>query len=54
LNADGYLIVEIGSPQEALARQRIEAHGGYELAKTVHDGSGHPRVLKARLRPAQS
>jgi len=53
LNAGGYLIVEIGSPQEAPARQRIEAHGGYELAKTVYDGSGHPRVLKARLRPAK-
>jgi release factor glutamine methyltransferase len=51
LNPGGYLIVEIGSPQEAPARQRIEAHGGYELAKTVYDGSGHPRVLKARLRP---
>jgi release factor glutamine methyltransferase len=51
LNPGGYLIVEIGAPQEAHARQRIEAHGGYELAKTVYDGSGHPRVLKARLRP---
>jgi release factor glutamine methyltransferase len=51
LNPRGYLIVEIGAPQEAPARQRIEAHGGYELAKTVYDGSGHPRVLKARLRP---
>jgi release factor glutamine methyltransferase len=51
LDPGGYLIIEIGSPQEKPARQRIEAHGGYELAKTVQDGSGHPRVLKARLRP---
>jgi release factor glutamine methyltransferase len=50
LKADGYLIVEIGSPQEGPARQRLEAHGGYELSKTVYDGSGHPRVLKGRLR----
>jgi release factor glutamine methyltransferase len=46
----GHLIVEIGSPQEGPARARIEAHGGYELAKTVYDSSGHPRVLKARRR----
>src|SRR5207249_511619 len=45
----GSLIVEIGSPQEGPARQRILAHAGYELAPTIHDGSGHPRVLHARL-----
>ncbi len=44
----GSLIVEIGSPQEGPARQRILAHPGYELAPTIHDGSGHPRVLHAR------
>jgi release factor glutamine methyltransferase len=52
LKADGWMIVEIGSPQEAAARQRIEAAGVYELGKTVLDGSQHPRVLCARLRPA--
>jgi release factor glutamine methyltransferase len=46
----GYLIVEIGSPQEAHARQKIEAYPEYELAATIHDYSGHPRVLRARLR----
>jgi release factor glutamine methyltransferase len=51
LQTGGYLIIEIGSPQEQHARERIEAHGSFELAKTVYDGSGHPRVLKARLRP---
>jgi release factor glutamine methyltransferase len=44
----GWLIVEIGSPQEGPARQRLTAHGGYELLPTVIDYSGHPRVLKAR------
>jgi release factor glutamine methyltransferase len=53
LHPGGCLIVEIGAPQEQHARQRIETHGSYELAKTVYDGSGHPRVLKARLRPGQ-
>jgi release factor glutamine methyltransferase len=52
LKPGGYLIVEIGSPQEGPARQRIQAVAGYELAKTLHDGSGHPRVLRARWRPA--
>jgi len=51
LEPGGYLIVEIGAPQEEPARQRLAAHAGYELGPTVHDGSGHPRVLKARWRP---
>jgi release factor glutamine methyltransferase len=44
----GSLIVEIGSPQEQPARQRLAAFPEYELADTVHDHSGHPRVLRAR------
>jgi release factor glutamine methyltransferase len=50
LKPGGYLIVEIGSPQEGPARQRFEAHPGYELGPTLRDGSGHPRVLRARWR----
>jgi release factor glutamine methyltransferase len=46
----GYLLVEIGAPQEALARQRITSYPEYDLAKTLLDGSGHPRVLRARLK----
>jgi release factor glutamine methyltransferase len=46
----GYLMVEIGFDQEQAARQRFEAHGGYELGKTVHDAAGHPRVMVARWR----
>jgi release factor glutamine methyltransferase len=48
LRPGGWLIVEIGAPQEETARQHLTAHGGYELAATVHDYGGHPRVLKAR------
>jgi release factor glutamine methyltransferase len=48
LKSGGWLIMEIGSPQELAARERIEAIGGYELGKTIRDSSGHPRVLKAR------
>ena len=47
----GWLIVEIGSPQEVAARQRITAFADYELAATVRDFSGHPRVVKARRKP---
>jgi release factor glutamine methyltransferase len=50
LQLGGYLIVEIGSPQEKPARERIAAHGDYELAQTIRDGAGHPRVLQARKR----
>lgn len=45
----GHLIIEIGSPQEKPARQRIGAYAHYRLAPTIHDGSGHPRVLRAQL-----
>ncbi len=50
LEPGGYLVVEIGSPQEERARRRILEHGGYELADTICDYSGHPRVLRARRR----
>jgi release factor glutamine methyltransferase len=50
LKPGGFLLIEIGSPQEKPARARLERHEGYELSKTVHDGSGHPRVLIARRR----
>lgn len=50
LNPGGYLVVEIGSPQEQRARQRLESFADYELGKTIYDGSGHPRVLRARYR----
>jgi release factor glutamine methyltransferase len=46
----GWLLVEIGAPQEGPARQRLAADGRYELAPTVHDFAGHPRVLRARVR----
>jgi release factor glutamine methyltransferase len=51
LKPGGYLIVEIGSPQEKPAREQIQAVQGFALAKTVHDSSGHPRVLRASWRP---
>lgn len=46
----GWLIVEIGSPQEQRARAQIASQTGYELAPTIFDYSGHPRVLAARWR----
>ncbi len=51
LEPGGYLIVEIGSAQEGPGRERIGRVEGFELARTIHDGSGHPRVLRARWRP---
>ncbi len=48
LRPGGFLIVEIGFDQEANARARFESHRGYELAKTIQDTAGHPRVLRAR------
>ncbi|MBI3408836.1 MAG: peptide chain release factor N(5)-glutamine methyltransferase [Planctomycetes bacterium] len=44
----GYLLVEIGAPQESAARAKIGRFAEFELAPTLKDYSGHPRVLKAR------
>jgi release factor glutamine methyltransferase len=49
LEPGGHLLVEIGAPQETEARRRISACQEYELAGTIRDYSGHPRVLRARL-----
>jgi release factor glutamine methyltransferase len=48
LEPGGYLLVEIGSPQEGAARDRIASYVEYELGRTIPDGSGHPRVLRAK------
>jgi release factor glutamine methyltransferase len=50
LASGGYLLIEIGSPQEEPARNRISLHKDYQLGKTILDGSSHPRVLRARGR----
>ncbi len=52
LEPGGYLLLEIGSPQEAPARQRLAGYAEYQLAPTVHDYSGHPRVLRAQYKQA--
>jgi len=44
----GYLIVEIGSPQEKPARERLAAIPEFTLAPTIIDFSGHPRVLRVQ------
>jgi release factor glutamine methyltransferase len=51
LEPGGYLIVEIGAPQEGPVRERFARYSCYELAPTVYDYSRHPRVLCARYQP---
>jgi release factor glutamine methyltransferase len=48
LQPGGVLLVEIGSPQEEDARRRFTSHSGFELAPTIRDRDGQPRVLRAR------
>lgn len=48
LDSGGHLLVEIGTPQEERARAKIAAFAEYELAATIRDYSGHPRVLKVQ------
>ncbi len=44
----GYLIVEIGSPQEKPAREKLSAIAEFSLAPTIFDFSSHPRVLRVQ------
>lgn len=44
----GQLIVEIGAPQEEPVRGFIQSQPGFELAPTIRDTAGHPRVLRAK------
>jgi release factor glutamine methyltransferase len=48
LVSGGYLIIEIGSPQEQPARERLAALSEFTLLPTVFDYSRHPRVLIAQ------
>jgi release factor glutamine methyltransferase len=47
----GQLLIEIGSPQEARAREILAGHPDYQVDATLYDYSRHPRVLRARYRP---
>jgi release factor glutamine methyltransferase len=48
LRPSGFLLVEIGAPQEQRAREKLQAHPAYRLGPTVKDFSGHPRVVVAQ------
>lgn len=48
LNPGGILLIEIGSPQEKPAREILQRYAEYQLAPTIFDHAGHPRVLKAK------
>jgi release factor glutamine methyltransferase len=50
LQKGGHLIVEIGAPQEERCRQVLASIAEFELAATIHDYSGHARVLRAERR----
>lgn len=50
LKPGGHLLLEIGSDQEAPVRALLESRSELEVAPTVRDGAGHPRVLRARRR----
>ncbi|MEW4567794.1 peptide chain release factor N(5)-glutamine methyltransferase [Tautonia sp. JC769] len=54
LKPGGSLLLEIGSDQEGPVRAFLESRGELEVGPTVRDGSGHPRVLRARRRSESS
>ncbi len=51
LTKGGYLAVEIGFDQETEVRSRVEALAGFELAPTIRDSEGRPRVIRAHWQP---
>jgi release factor glutamine methyltransferase len=48
LRPGGYLILEIGAPQEGPVRERFARYPDFELAPTIYDYARHPRVISAR------
>ncbi|WP_235905067.1 peptide chain release factor N(5)-glutamine methyltransferase [Tautonia marina] len=50
LKPGGHLLLEIGSDQEAPVRALLESRAELQVAPTVRDGAGHPRVLRAQRR----
>lgn len=48
LAKEGTLLIEIGYDQEEQARSRFDRAGGWHLLRTIQDGAGHPRVVRAR------
>jgi release factor glutamine methyltransferase len=48
IRGGGALVIEVGSPQEGPARQRLSAIAELQLAPTVLDAARNPRVLIAR------
>jgi release factor glutamine methyltransferase len=48
LNPGGWLLVEIGAGQEAVALRRLATVSGLTAGPTVRDGDGHARVVVAR------
>jgi release factor glutamine methyltransferase len=50
LRPGGYLVVEIGVPQETEVRRLIEQQPELQIRPTLRDYSGHPRVVTARHR----
>ncbi|WP_315851985.1 peptide chain release factor N(5)-glutamine methyltransferase [Tautonia rosea] len=50
LKPGGHLLLEIGSDQEAPVRALLESRAELQVAPTVRDGAGHPRVLRAERR----
>lgn len=46
LKPGGHLVLEIGSAQEAPVRELLGGCSEIELAPTVKDGAGHPRVIR--------
>lgn len=50
LNHGGWLMLEIGVDQEAMARKKLEAIPALQIERTIKDGDGRPRVLAAQRR----
>lgn len=50
LRPGGALLLEIGARQEPAVRQLFGSQTGFELAPTIRDFAGHPRVISARRR----
>jgi release factor glutamine methyltransferase len=50
LAAHGWLLIEVSPMIEPAVRETISSHGQFELAPTIKDPAGHPRIVQAQLK----
>jgi release factor glutamine methyltransferase len=50
LEPGGWLLIEVSPMIEPVVREMISSHGRFQLAPTIKDSAGHPRIVPAQIK----